>query len=90
MEIEKTTLTIEGKPEEEIKILYRNRGDEPPPPVWEGKLDANGRVTVDIPAGYLLVFGSSGRDYILRLYETRPATLTIRLGEELREYPPPS
>ncbi|HEX8652839.1 MAG TPA: hypothetical protein VF708_18630 [Pyrinomonadaceae bacterium] len=79
MDIGKTSLTIEGKPGEEVRVLYRDRGDEPPPPIWEGKLGADGRVTIDVPQGYLVVLGSNGGQAVLELYKTKPASETVRL-----------
>jgi hypothetical protein len=77
MDIGTTSLTIEGQPGEEVRVVYRNRSDEPPPPIWEGKLGADGRVTIDVPQGYLVVLGSSGQA-VLKLHETKPETETVR------------
>jgi hypothetical protein len=88
MEIENTSLTIVGEPDEEVRVLYRDRGDHPPPPIWEGKLDADGRATVDVPQGYLYVFGNhSHRGCILRLHEDKPSELTVELGDKVDENP---
>jgi hypothetical protein len=78
MDIGKTSLTIEGKPGEHVRVLYRDRGDDPPPPIWEGELGADGRKTIDVPQGYLVVLGSSG-EAILKLHETKPASEIVRL-----------
>jgi len=32
------SLKIVGEPGAEVAVLYRNRGDEPPPPVYSGRL----------------------------------------------------
>jgi hypothetical protein len=79
MAVGKTSLTISGKPHEEVRVVYRDRGEEPPPPIWEGTLGADGRVTVDVPQGYLVILGTSGQA-VLRLHETKPASQTVRLG----------
>ena len=79
MDIGKTSLTIEGAPEEKVRVLYRDRGDEPPPPIWQGKLGADGRVTIEVPQAYLVILGSNGGEAVLRLFETKPATETVRL-----------
>jgi len=88
MENNTTSLTIIGEPEEMVRVFVRDRGDEPPPPVWEGKLDADGRTTLDVPQSYLVVFGShSNRGWILHLEEDKPAELTIRLEDQINNYP---
>jgi hypothetical protein len=74
-----TSLTILGRPGESVRVIYRDRGDEPPPPVWVGQLGADGRVTLDVPQAYLLVQGDKGQA-ILRLFETRPASETVDLA----------
>lgn len=90
MENETTKLTIVGEPEEMVRVFYRDRGDEPPPPVWEGQLDSEGRVTIDVPQAYLYVFGNhSHRGNILRLHEDKPSDLTIELEDKSGEYASP-
>jgi hypothetical protein len=76
---EKTvSLTIEGEPGAEVEVVYRDRGDEPPPSAYTGKLGPDGRVTVSLPRGYFLVFSPECEMAILHL-ETGPATQSVRL-----------
>lgn len=81
MSIEHTRLTIEGQPGEKVSVMYRDRGADPPPPIWEGTLDSEGRVTIDVPQGILVVVGKSETQR-LELHETKPTSLTVRLGEK--------
>lgn len=80
MKISTTSLTLIGKPGEKAKVIYRDRGDEPPPPIWEGQIGGEGRVTIDVPQAYLVVLGS--RVHVpLRLFETKPVALTVALWD---------
>ena len=78
MPIQQTKLMIEGQPGEKVSVMYRDRGPDPPPPIWEGNLDSEGRVTIDVPQAYLAIVGKSGTQG-LELHETKPASLTVRL-----------
>jgi hypothetical protein len=81
MPIQQTRLTIEGQPGEKVSVMYRDRGDDPPPPIWEGNLDSEGRVTIDVPQAYLAVVGKSETQG-LELHKTNPTSLTVRLSEK--------
>ena len=71
-------LTIIGKPGAEVRIVYRDRGDEPPPDVWSGKLGSDGKATVSVPQAYLVVLGS-GESIPLPLHQTPAETETVNL-----------
>lgn len=80
MSIETTALTIEGQPHEKVTVVYRgNRDDDPPPAIWIGDLGPQGRVTIDVPQAYIVLLGES-EDKPLQLFDTKPRSLTVRLG----------
>lgn len=79
MNIGKTLLTIEAKHGEEVRVLYRDRSDEPPPPIWQGTIGESGKVTIEVPQAYIVIIGSSGGVAVLSLHQTKPAAQTVRL-----------
>jgi hypothetical protein len=78
MNDERVTLTIEGEAEEQVRVLYRSNADPQPPPIWEGKLGADGRITVSVPRAYIVVISGSGQA-VLRLHESDATQKTVRL-----------
>lgn len=49
-------LTIEGgAPGQSVRVIERDRGDEPPAPVLECGFDGEGRVSIVLPRGYYVV-----------------------------------
>lgn len=84
MPIPNTTLYLYGGSNEEVKVVYRDRGDEPPPPVWTGKLDDEGRATITVSQAYLIAMGKSGQ-VILNLHETKATSQMVQLGLASKE-----
>lgn len=79
MEIGKTSLTIKGEPEEEVRVVYRSNADPQPPPVWKGKLGRDGSVTITVPQAWLVIIGSNGGQAVLELHETKSTAETVQL-----------
>uniref|UniRef100_UPI004055B93D hypothetical protein n=1 Tax=Candidatus Electronema sp. TaxID=2698783 RepID=UPI004055B93D len=57
MQSDMVNLVLEGIPDAEVKVLYRSRSDEIPPPVYEGKIGADGFLKIIVPRAYLVVIG---------------------------------
>jgi len=80
MKSENVSLTIEGEPGEEVRVVYRSNADPQPPPVWNGNLGPDGRVTISVPRAYLVVLGRHG-EAVLRLFETESTSETVRFKD---------
>ena len=79
MMVEMASLTIEEEPGAHVQVLYRDRGDDPPPPVFTGRLGPDGRVTVSVPRGYFVVLSPGCETGIVHL-ETGLAAQTLRFS----------
>jgi len=59
----RATLEIVGTPGGDVTIYARDRGDNPPPPIFEGTVPESGRLRLRVPRAYLVViatgFGSA-------------------------------
>lgn len=59
----RATLEIVGTPGGDVTIYAPDRGDNPPPPIFEGAVPATGRLRLRVPKAYLVVvatgFGSA-------------------------------
>ena len=78
------SLTIEGEPGQEVQVWYRgdrdSDSDDPAPIVYTGKLDSDGRVTVQVPRAYLVVGFPTRRGGVpAPLHEETGDSKTIRL-----------
>lgn len=49
------TVTIEGAPLTDVTIQVRDRGDEPPPPAFEGATNSQGRLKLILEADYFVI-----------------------------------
>lgn len=65
-------ITITGTAGLEFKIIPRDRGDEPPPPVVEAALNANGTARVYLPRGYYVVTARGLATQIVQPVESVP------------------
>jgi hypothetical protein len=81
MPVEWKTVNIEGEPGRDVTIHPRDRGDEPPPAVFEGAVNSSGRLKLLLPSGYYAVVGSGGGAGPLDLSEG-PDSVTLRLTED--------
>jgi hypothetical protein len=84
MSVEWKTVNIEGKPGRDVTIYPRDRGDDPPPAVFEGATNSSGLLKLLLPSGYYAVInsgGSRGGANSLDLNEG-PDSVTLRLTED--------
>jgi hypothetical protein len=78
MNIENINITIQGRPNEKVRVVYRNRTDPEPPPIWVGELGKDGQAEISVPRAYIVVLGE-GRDVSLRLHELPSEDQVVRL-----------
>lgn len=71
-------LTIEGPPNAPLQVLWRSQDAELPPPIFEGHLGGNGRLTISVPCGYLVVV-SPGLDPRPLHLENGPTEWVVKL-----------
>lgn len=82
MPLEWKTINIEGEPGTDVTIYPRDHGDDPPPAVFEGATNTNGRLKLLLPSGYYAVINSgvpSNGASPLDLNEG-PASVTLKLA----------
>lgn len=72
------TLMIEGEAGAQVTVVPRDRGDEPPPPVFEGKIGRDGRVMATIPKGYYVILCQRCQTAIVP-FDRSVKTLTVKL-----------
>lgn len=73
-------VTINGKPGTDVTIHPRDRGDEPPPPAFEGAINSHGHLMVYLPPGPFAVVSSSSGTIPLQIEEGGPASFTFTLA----------
>ena len=81
---EQVSLTIEGKPGQEVQVWYRGSAsddtDDPAPIVYTGKLGADGRVTISVPRAYLVVgYPTRKGGTPLPLHDDNSTSRTVKL-----------
>jgi len=72
-------VTINGAAGTDVQIYPREHGDPPPPPIFEGAINREGRLKLLLPTGYFAVVNSSGGTLPLELEEQGPNSVTIEL-----------
>lgn len=72
--------TINGAPSTDVTIYPRDKGSEPPPSVFEGAINSNGRLKLLLPPGDYAVVSSSGT-LPLKIEEHGPDSVTLDLGK---------
>ena len=78
---EKASLTIEAAGGTAVEVLYRDRGEDPPPPVYTGTIPANGTLTVSLPRGYFVILAPSYKTGIAN-FSDGTASKTVRLEKQ--------
>jgi hypothetical protein len=86
METETISLTIEGKPGQDVQVWYRgdrdSESEDPAPIVYTGKIGADGSVTISVPRAYLVLGTPVRRGGIpLELHREEGASKTVRMPE---------
>jgi hypothetical protein len=79
MSSENINITIQGRANEKVRVVYRNRTDPEPPPIWEGELGKDGETKISVPRAYIVILGE-GRTTSLRLDKLPPEDQVVRLG----------
>lgn len=72
------TLTIIGEPNADVRVIPRDRGDEPPPPFFEGPLGTDGVLTLSVPLATFVVLCPGCETGIAALTRDTPE-VTVRL-----------
>ena len=72
-----SAVTIQGTPGTDVTIYPRDRGDEPPPAVFEGATNRNGRLRLLLPPGYYAVVNSAGGTLPLEHNEGAESNLSL-------------
>lgn len=49
------TLILRGLPNAAVEVMLRDRGDEPPPPVFKGQLGVDGTLALSVPRADMVV-----------------------------------
>jgi hypothetical protein len=78
MALEEVALTIRGESGAEVKVVPRDRGDEPPEPVFNGNFDQEGSVKLSLPRAYYVVLSPGFRTEPVDL-GTGPSVQTVQL-----------
>lgn len=78
MAIQWKTVIIEGRPGTDVTIYPRDRGDEPPPAVFEGALNSHGRLRLLLPPGHFAIVSAGAGTLPLHL-EGGPDSVTLAL-----------
>lgn len=71
-------LTVEGKAGTKFDVYVRDRGDEPPPPLFSGEIGPEGRLTFAVPLAYLVIVGADFESLPVHL-EAGQKTQAVRL-----------
>lgn len=72
-----SVVTIQGTPGIDVTIYPRDRGEEPPPAVFEGATNSNGRLRLLLPPGYYAVVNSGGDTLPLEHREGADSNLSL-------------
>lgn len=75
---ETVSLTIEGAGGTSVEVHYRDRGDEPPPPVYTGAIPSSGVLTISLPRGYFVVLAEGYKTGIAN-FSDGAAAKTVKL-----------
>jgi hypothetical protein len=81
MNIKNINITIQGRPNEKVRVVYRNRTDPEPPPIWEGELGNDGQTEIPVPRAHIVVVGE-GRTVFLPLDELPSEDQVVRLDNQ--------
>jgi hypothetical protein len=54
---DEVTLTIVGGSGARVRVVPRDRGDDPPADLFNGEIGANGEISLKLPRGYYVVLG---------------------------------
>jgi len=73
----KCLLTIVAEAGASISVRYRDRGDDPPPPVFDGHVGPEGGVTITVPCAYLVVLSPGCETAIADLREGADETVHL-------------
>lgn len=60
MTTHKSRLLIRGPADARVRVIPRDRGDEPPPAIFEGTIGDSGITAVELSPGYYVVLAPSG------------------------------